>query len=220
MVVEDLRDPLSVGDAQVGEQEALVGGGPHARLEVVEDPPQRRLQPEVAGVVHPAVFDIEPIEILSISLLEPADVVVEAVNVGRMAWGQWLAEVFLDLRTEGVEAHGVDRVLEPRGLAVGAVAVVPLHLDDRLGDPADVFRGYEAEPLAEGRKGLGGTRRHAHPAAGEHVIAEDLSPFVDDEEAEVVGVDVGAVVFRECEGRLELPRQVGRAVDRLHILLA
>ena len=220
MVVEDLRDPLAVGDAQVGEQEALVGGDPHARLEVVKDPPQGRLQPEVAGVVHAAVFDVEPIEILSIPLLEPADVVVEAVNVGRMAWGQRLAEVFLDLRTEGVEAHGVDRVLEPCGLAVGAVAEVSLHLDDRLGDPADVFRGHEAEPLAERGEGLGGTRCHAHAAAGKHVVAEDFSVLVDDEEAEVVGIDVGAVVFRECEGRLELPRQVGRAVDRLHILLA
>jgi hypothetical protein len=30
--------------------------------------------------------------------------------------------------------------------------------------------------------------------------------FVDDEKAEIVGVDVGAVVLRQAEGGLELPR--------------
>ena len=38
--------------------------------------------------------------------------------------------------------------------------------------------------------------------------------LVDDDEAEVVGIDVGAVVLGESKRGLELPRQVGGAVDR------
>ena len=42
--------------------------------------------------------------------------------------------------------------------------------------------------------------------------------LVDCQEAEVIGVDIDAVVFGERECRLELSRQVGAAVDRLDIV--
>lgn len=38
--------------------------------------------------------------------------------------------------------------------------------------------------------------------------------LVDNDEAEVVGIDVGAVVLGEGEGGFELPRQVGGAINR------
>ena len=190
---------------------------PHARLDLPQDPPQGRLEAEVARVVHAAVLDVEPVKELPVALLEPADVVVEPVHVGRMAGGERLAEILLDLLAKGLEAHRVDRVLEPGRLAVGAVAEVALHLHDRFRDREHVFRGHEAEPLGQRGKRLRRARRHAHAAAGEDVVAEDLAVFVDDEEAEVVGVDVGAVVFGQREGGLELSGKIRAAINGLDL---
>ena len=215
MGMEDLGDPVAVAGREIGEQEALVGRDPHARREFAEDLPQRRLELKPVTVDDPAILDVEAVEVFSIPLLEPADVVVEAMDVGGMAGGKRLAEVFLHLRPESLQAHGVDRVLQSRGLAVGAIAVVALHLDDRLGDTEDILGGNEPQSLGQSREGLGGAWRHPHSATGDDVVAEDLSMFMDDDEAEVVGIDVGAVVLGKGEGGLELPRQVGGTVNRL-----
>ena len=217
MHMQNIGDSPPIGFRQIGEEQALVGRDPHARPDLGEDLPQGRLQLEAVAVDDAAVFYVEPIEKFSVALLKPADVVIEAMHVGRMAGGQRLAEVFLHLRPKVFQAHRVDRVLEPGHLAIGAVAEVALHLHDRLGNREHVFRRHEAEPLGQRRKCLRGARRHTHAAAGKHVVAENFSIFVDDDEAEVVGVDVGAVVFREGEGGLELPWEIGRAVNRLHL---
>ena len=160
-----------------------------------------------------AILDVEAVEELSVSLLVPADVVIEAVDVGGMAGGQWLAKVFLHLGPEGVEAHRMDRIFEPGHFAVGAVTKIPLHLHHRLGDRKHVFRRHEAQPLGERGEGLGGARRHPQATAGEDVVAENPSALVDREEAEIVGVDVDAVVFRQCEAGFELSRQIGAAIN-------
>ena len=57
--------------------------------------------------------------------------------------------------------------------------------------------------------------RHAHAAAGEDVEADELAVFGMGEQAEVLGVDIDAVVVRQSQTDLELPRQVDLAVDRL-----
>ena len=43
--------------------------------------------------------------------------------------------------------------------------------------------------------------RHAHAAADEHVVADDLAVLDDGQQAEVLGVDVDAVVVRSGRGR-------------------
>ena len=57
--------------------------------------------------------------------------------------------------------------------------------------------------------------RHAHAAADQHVVADDAAVLDDGQQAEVLGVDVDAVVVRQRQAGLELARQVDLAVDRL-----
>ena len=154
----------------------------------------------------------------AVALIAPADVVVEGMNVGRMAGGQRLAKILLHLGPEILQPHGVDRVLEPGHLAVGAVAKIALHLHDRRGDVEHILRLHKPQPLGQRGECFGGAGRHTHPAAGEHVVAENLSLLVHSQQAEVVGVDIGAVVFRQGEGRFEFARQVSGPVDRLDLL--
>ena len=57
-------------------------------------------------------------------------------------------------------------------------------------------------------------RSRAQAAADQNVVADELPGLDDAQETEVVGMDIGAIIFRQCEGRLELARQVGLAVNR------
>ncbi len=56
----------------------------------------------------------------------------------------------------------------------------------------------------------------AESAADEQVVADQLAALDDGDEAHVVGEDVHVVVRRYGEARLELPGQVGLAVQRVH----
>ena len=81
-----------------------------------------------------------------------------------------------------------------------------------------ILRRHKAEPLGQSREGLRGARRHAHAAARQYVVAQNLAILVHGQKAKVVGVDVDAVVLRQGKGGLELPRQIGGPVDRLHLV--
>ena len=114
----------------------------------------------------------------------------------------------------------LERVLEPGPMAVVAVAEVALGGDDRLDDVGQVVGRHPRDRAAEHRvRVVGPGVAHAHPAAGEHdeagqLAGESLAQGRDD--ADVVRMDVDAVVARPGDADLELARQVGVAVERLH----
>src|SRR5262249_22566399 len=66
-----------------------------------------------------------------------------------------LAQFLLDFREEVVEAPGVQHVLEPGLLAVGAVARLNEHSDDRRGD-GDAFLGREQDARIAGEVAVPG----------------------------------------------------------------
>ena len=72
----------------------------------------------------------------------------------------------------------------------------------------------------DGRERLLRAGRDAEAAADQHVVADDVPVLADRQQAEVVGVHVDAVVARQADGHLELPRQIGLAVDRLDRIMA
>ena len=125
----------------------------------------------------------------------------------------------LDLGAEPVDAVLLERVLEAGPMPVVAVAEVALGGDDRLDDVGEVRRRHPRDRAAEHRvRVVGPGVAHAHPAAGEHdeagqLAGEPLAQGRDD--ADVVRVDVDAVVTRPGDPDLELARQVGLAVQRL-----
>ena len=101
-------------------------------------------------------------------------------------------------------------------LAVGAVTPIAVDRDDGGADLDELFAGQEADDVGEARVGglvaVGG----AEAAADEQVVADELAVLDDGHEAHVVGEDVGVVVRRDGEAGLELTRQVGLAVERVH----
>ena len=56
---------------------------------------------------------------------------------------------------------------------------------------------------------------HAHAAADQHVVADDLLVFDDRQQAKILGVYVNRIIKGKPEARLELARQVDFAIDRL-----
>ena len=82
----------------------------------------------------------------------------------------------------------------------------------------DLVRPDEGHALGHGRKGLLGAGRHAHAAADQHVVADDAKVLANGHQAQVVGIQVDAIVAGQADGGLELARQIGRAVDRLDLV--
>ena len=109
----------------------------------------------------------------------------------------------------------MDHVLQPRPLAVGPVPEVAKDLEHGLADLEHSLRGDVAERDRKERESLLGARRRAQAPADEHVVAGDLAIFDDRQKAQVVGVDISAVIVRKGERRLELARQVRLAVKGL-----
>ena len=108
---------------------------------------------------------------------------------------------------------------EARVLAIDAVAVVALHDHDFLRDVDDLLDGAEAHHVGDAREGFELVVRHAEAAADGDVEADELSVRVRDrDEAEIVAVDVDVVARRNRDDDFEFPRQIGFAVDRLHVL--
>ena len=94
-----------------------------------------------------------------------------------------------------------------------------MHLDDGRGNVEHILRRHKSESLGEGWKRFGGAWRHAHAAAGEYVVAKNLSIFMHDKKAEIVGVHIDTIILWECKSRLEFARQIGQPVDRFDFLL-
>ena len=144
------------------------------------------------------------------------------MNVNGLGGCELHAGAALDLGAEGIEAAILDRVLEPRVLAVGAVAPVALHGDDRFGDRHRIFGRAEAHDIGGARISVRLAMGHAHAAADRDVPAGDVAVVVEDgDEAEIVREHVDVVRRRHRHHDLEFARQIGLAVDRLdHLVLA
>ncbi len=99
--------------------------------------------------------------------------------------------------------------------AVAAVAVIALQGDHSLRDGDHVLRG--SKPQGVGESGVGDFLAvgHAEPPAHQHVEPRDRVPVGNHHKPQIVAVDVGAVVVRKCDRRLELPGEIALAVDRL-----
>ena len=137
-----------------------------------------------------------------------------------MRGGERVAQMPLDLRPESVHAHALDGVFQPGVLADASVAMVALRPDHRVAYRHRLLRRAEADHVARAREGVGFAMGHAHAAAHRHVVADHRAVPLDADEAQVVREHVHVVLRRHGDGHLELPRQVGGAVQRLFFRLA
>ncbi len=124
-----------------------------------------------------------------------------------------MTQVFLDLGAEGRQAPVVDDVLEPRPLAVGAIAEVAEDLQHRLADLPHVGPVDVAERNGQERERLLALGVVPRPPPTRTLYPTSRPSSTTRQVAQVVGVDVGAVILGQREGRLELAREIGLAVE-------
>ena len=117
------------------------------------------------------------------------------------------------LLREPIQPAVVDRVLQARALAHGAVAKVALGGDHGGGHGDHLVGRDEADDVGQARIGFGIAMGGAHAAADADVVAGQFAAFEHGDEAQVLGEHVHVVHRRDGEADLELARQVGAAVD-------
>ena len=216
MVMQQLLDGGLIGFLDVGEDEVLRGREAEGRAELLGDRAERGLQLVAFGVLDAAGLDEEAEEPVAVELLEPAEGVALAAEEEGLGGRERGAEALAEFGAEPFDALFLEDVLDAGVLAVGAVTPVAVDGDDGGADFDELFAGDEADDVGEARVGgfvaVGG----AETAADEEVVADELTVLDDGHEAHVVGEDVGVVVRRDGEAGLELTRQVGLAVERIH----
>src|SRR5947207_8589786 len=111
----------------------------------------------------------------------------------------------------------MQEVLEPGVPSIAAVAVIALNLDDGFANLHSLPEPDESQRVGEPRIGVLLAVRLPHPATHEDVETTQLTAFLDYEEAEVVRVNIAAIIVGKRERHLELARQVAGPVDRLRL---
>ena len=91
--------------------------------------------------------------------------------------------------------------------------------NDRPQQVEDLVGPGVGHPLGQGGKGAGQGGRHAHAAADQHVVADHVVVAAHGQQADVLAIDVRAVVAGQADAHLELSRQIGLAVQRLDLAL-
>src|SRR5271170_7362609 len=86
----------------------------------------------------------------------------------------------LDLHAESVKPVVLDRVLQARVLAVGAVAPIALDRHHRFADRECLLRPAIAYDVSGARIGIGLAVGHAHTASDRDVVAGEVALLVED----------------------------------------
>src|SRR5207249_6257005 len=106
------------------------------------------------AVPDAAVLDEHAQEGASAALLVPPEMVLDIRNLDRCGRRERTAEPPLNLIAEPIESLSVEEVLEPGMAPVAAVAVIALHLNDRLPDLHNLPQPDESQRVREPRVGV------------------------------------------------------------------
>src|ERR1700690_1738642 len=140
----------------------------------------------------------------------PAEMARRAGPPERRWHGGRPAHPRLELRLEALEAPFFQHVFQARELAIGAVPVVAMDRDDGLDSGVEALRLDGCERLRDAR--MRGLHTGAHAESAAHQDRETIAAGND---ADVVRIDIDAVVPRRRDADLELPWQVRVAIERL-----
>mmetsp|Transcript_116638 Transcript_116638/g.362407 ORF Transcript_116638/g.362407 Transcript_116638/m.362407 type:complete len:906 (+) Transcript_116638:140-2857(+) len=180
-----------------------------AAFQDLGDFPQRR----AALVLHAADGHEDAAVPKAVVGLHPAVKVATRLELVRLGGLQLFAEALLDLFAVEVRAVVLHGVLYARVLPVRAVAVITGHRQDGLADVFGVPRQAEADDVGQPRVRLLVVVREAEAAAHSDVEALEDAALNDGDETNAVRKDVHVIGGRDGHGHLELPRQVGLAVE-------
>src|SRR3546814_4962609 len=110
---------------------------------LLRDAAQRRTQRMSGNVLHPAVLYEERQVPVAVGIPDPAVAVAGPLEPERPRRFERRAGAPLHFGPEGVEPVALDRVFQPRLLAIGPVAPIPLYGQDGLGDRQHPVRSEE-----------------------------------------------------------------------------
>ena len=100
----------------------------------------------------------------------------------------------------------MNEVFDPGTLAVRAVPVIAEQLHHRFGHAHHGLHRHIADRPSQHRERVFVAMRHPHAAAYEHVVAHDGAVLDDGQEAEVLAINVDAIILRQGQARLKLSR--------------
>ncbi len=186
---------------------------------LLRDPAQRRLHRVTGCVLDAAGLHEQREEQRAVDGAVPAVAIAGGGELEAAHAGEGPRDAAVDLRHQPRHALLLDHILQPRVLAVGAVAEVAVDREHGLGDLDHLLGREEADDVRQPREGLHVAVAAAHAAADREVVADQLVLLDHGDEPEVVRVDVHVVHRRDHERRLELPRQVGAAIERIDEVL-
>ena len=181
--------------------------------EPLQDGSKPRLDPQAVLVLDATILDVDPQKQLAVALLVPADVIIDAGHFRRMRFRKSLTVVLFYHRLELRSAPVGNQILQTSSFAIFAISKVALHLHDGFAHAHNFFRRGKANPLSQRRECLFGRRCSPHAATGQNVIADDFAVLNDGHQAQILRVQVDAVVVRQTNRHLEFTRQVASAVD-------
>ena len=121
---EMVFDVQPVVPIDIAQEQALAGRQADGRAVAFADLAQGRFQPHLARVLDAPAGHVQAVEPAAVALLAPAEVVVDVPDLVGLRRRQLIAQVLLDLLLETLQAPIGDEVLQPRPLAIAAIAEV------------------------------------------------------------------------------------------------
>ncbi len=170
-------------------------------------------------VLDAAGLDVKSEEHRAVERLTPAERVALLGEFERLCVGKFVADAILEFLAEPLGALFLEDILEPRVLAIRAVAKVAMHGEHAARNFHELLGRDESDHVRDAREGLREAVRAALPAADGEIVADDFSALLDGDVAEAIREDVHVVQRLEREGGLEFARQVRAAVERIHEVL-
>ncbi len=195
----------------VAEKQILVRRQPHLQLICLHQPPQGQL----GFPLQPTTQQGQTHEPEAIALAVPAQVVEKLALRFVPQGADWLGKVARQFLLEPTDASVVNQVLHPGVAPLLAISVVALQGQDRLDQIQNVVCSHVTQWVSGAGEGLLLVVGPAH--ASTHVDIATPRPSVrirEEHQADVLGEQVHGVVTGHGDGHLELPGQVGGAVER------
>mmetsp|Transcript_21330 Transcript_21330/g.51692 ORF Transcript_21330/g.51692 Transcript_21330/m.51692 type:complete len:526 (-) Transcript_21330:786-2363(-) len=208
-----LHDRLHGGlvlSLDVGENQPLIA----CHAELADISVRQLAQPLLLAASHAALLNVDT-QVVTSRILHPADGVSALGELEGSRWLELGAEQILHLRPVPVNTIVVDGVLQASVLAVAPASVITLHRNHHLRHVFGLVLLNESEHGPQPRE-----RRAVVVGVPEATTDDDVEPLQlvvlnDGDEPDIVGVDIHVVVRRDGHSHLELPRQIGLAVQRL-----
>mmetsp|Transcript_8607 Transcript_8607/g.17476 ORF Transcript_8607/g.17476 Transcript_8607/m.17476 type:complete len:308 (+) Transcript_8607:676-1599(+) len=215
---EDGIDVVLVRRVNVPDEDGLGWRHDHGTFVFLGDDAEGGLQLEVTLVLNSTVVYVNTNKHSPVSLVPPSHPVGVLPGFHLPPWLDVLAKVRLNKLAEVIDSEGVDEVLHPSVCSHIPIAVVALGGEDALHDFHDVVFGHKTEVVGSAGERVLLVVSAPHSSANHDVEAKDLrwvGRVHYDDDANVVCVNVEAVISRNSDADLELTGKVAISVEGL-----